>query len=113
LNFFAAILYSLCPVLLLTLILTFILLWTLSEHAALHHGSLLANSFLCLRGGATAHVRGSGGTDSDAKLTGGWRSDAHDVYKRANFAPSDRCAASMRDNSDLTLISYVHTVPKP
>jgi hypothetical protein len=68
-----------------------------------------------LRGGATAHVRGSGGTDSDAKLTGGWRSDAHDVYKRANFAPSDRCAASMHDNSadDLSLISYVHTVPKP
>jgi sterol desaturase/sphingolipid hydroxylase (fatty acid hydroxylase superfamily) len=35
-------------------------------------------------------------------LTGGWRSDAHDVYKRANFAPSDRCAASMHDNSDDT-----------
>ncbi len=44
-----------------------------------------------------------------------YKRDAHDVYKRANFAPSDRCAASMHDNSadDLSLISYVHTVPKP
>ena len=68
-----------------------------------------------LRAGATAQIRGSGGSDSDAKLTGGWRSDAHDAYKRANFAPSDRCAASMHNAlaDDLSLISYVHTVPVP
>jgi hypothetical protein len=31
-----------------------------------------------LRGAATAHIRESGGLESDAKLTDGWRSDAHD-----------------------------------
>ena len=68
-----------------------------------------------LRAGATAQIRGSGGSDADAKLTGGWRSDAHEAYKRANFAPSDRCATDMHNTraDDLTLLAYVHSVPAP
>jgi hypothetical protein len=68
-----------------------------------------------LRAAATAHIRTFGGTDADAKLTGGWRSDAHDVYKRANFAASDRCALAMHSlqADDLTLLSYIHSAPAP
>jgi hypothetical protein len=68
-----------------------------------------------LRHGATQNILSSGGTDADAKLTGGWRSNAHDVYKRANFAPSDRCAVAMHSTTaeDLTLLTYIHTTPAP
>ncbi len=54
-------------------------------------------------------------SDADAKLTGGWRSDAHDVYKRANFAPSDRCAVAMHSTTaeDLSLLHYIHGSPAP
>jgi hypothetical protein len=68
-----------------------------------------------LRHGATQQIRSSGGSDADAKLTGGWRSDAHDVYKRANFAPSDRCAVAMHSTTaeDLSLLHYIHGSPAP
>lgn len=68
-----------------------------------------------LRAAATSHIRDSGGSDADAKLTGGWRSDAHDVYKRANFAASDRCAMAMHNAQpdSLPLTLYIHSAPAP
>lgn len=68
-----------------------------------------------LRGAATAHIREAGGMESDAKLTGGWRSDAYDVYKRSNFAASDRCAVAVHSTipDSLPLTLYMHSAPAP
>jgi hypothetical protein len=38
-----------------------------------------------LRTGATTHIHGFGGSDTDAKLTGGLRSDAFHIYQRASI----------------------------
>jgi hypothetical protein len=68
-----------------------------------------------LRAAATAHIRDAGGSEADAKLTGGWRSDAHNAYKRANFAASDRCALAMHNAvpDSLPLTHYVHSSAAP
>jgi hypothetical protein len=68
-----------------------------------------------LRAGATTHIRGFGGSDSDAKLTGGWRSDAFHIYQRANFASSDRCASAMHSTQadDIGMLRYIHTTAAP
>jgi hypothetical protein len=78
----------------------------LSEHQLLPRG---------LRAAATHQIRESGGTDDDAKLTGGWRSDAHNAYKRANFAASDRCVSAMHNTApdSISLMHYIHSAPAP
>lgn len=68
-----------------------------------------------LRTGTTAHIRDSGGSDADAKLTSGWRSDAHNLYKQANLAASDRCALAMHNalTDSFPLTHHVHSTAAP
>jgi sulfur transfer complex TusBCD TusB component (DsrH family) len=67
------------------------------------------------RGAASAQIKGSGGSQQDCKLSGGWHSRAFEKYQRSDFAMSDRCAAAMHniDAVDVNVVRYVHSTPRP
>jgi hypothetical protein len=67
------------------------------------------------RSGATAQIRGSGGTQADCKSSGGWHSDACLLYERPDWSVAVRCAAAMHNTSavDLDMLQYVHSTACP
>ena len=68
-----------------------------------------------LRAGASAHIRGTNGMKDDCKQSGGWHSDAFEIYQRPDFSVSDRCGEAMHNVTavDNNMVRYVHSTSGP
>ena len=63
-----------------------------------------------LRAGASAHIKASGGLESDCKASGGWKSKAYELYLRPDWIICERNAAAIHNAKimDMNAIRYIH-----